>query len=137
MRVDIMEADGKATYGDTGDTYPGSTSCQEFSIGEYIFSSITESTDSIIYFNFYSEIDTALPDVFKEEENILVLSSKEMLQLKNLPEKSAISVYNLFGELVFSAENLFSETSLHLKQGIYLIQVKSPQKTQLIKVLVK
>ena len=142
MGIDIIEADGKATYGDTGDTYPGSTSCQEFSIGEYIFSSITESKYSIIYFKFYSEKDTALPDVFKEEEkkeeeNILVLSSKEMLQLKNLPEKSAISVYNLFGELVFSAENLFSETSLHLKQGIYLIQVKSPQKKQLIKVLVK
>ena len=75
--------------------------------------------------------------MFKEEENILVLSSKGMLQLKNLPEKSVISVYNLLGELVFSAENLFSETSLHLKQGIYLIQVKSPQKMQLIKVLVK
>lgn len=141
MRIDLLEADGVASrFGDAGDAYPGSTSCREFSIGEYNFSAIEEK-NSIIYFNFSSEKDTALPDVFEEEEevegDILVLSKKELLQLKNLPENSAISVYNLLGKHVFSAENLLSDFSLHLKQGFYLLHIKSPNKSQKLKVLIK
>lgn len=142
MRIDLLEADGVASrFGDAGDTYPGSTSCREFSIGEYSFSAIEEN-DGIVYFNFSSEKDTALPDVFKDEEeeeegNILVLSAKESLQLKNLPEESSISVYNLIGQLVFSSENPLSEVTLRLKQGIYLLRIKSPDKQHKLKVYVK
>lgn len=53
MLYDILEADGKATGGDAGDTYPGTarvTTCK--TVDSYDLTDIAESTDGLITFNF-------------------------------------------------------------------------------------
>ncbi len=106
--------------------------------GEYqIYGSVGKPSFYRLYLGNVTTPTTALStSSFQKASDVIVFAKDNKIYLSNLKSKTQVSVYNVLGALVKTAQ-ADADTSLDIDSGVYIVNAKSADGEKSVKVIVK
>ena len=89
------------------------------------------NTNLFGYTNIIDAID------YTYEGNIELVTKGKGLYISEIPAQSVINIYNVLGACLFSQKNSDTSFTTELKQGIYVVSIKTPQGLFTRKILIQ